>query len=33
VGDTANIRVPQGEIELEITSISYDIWLWASFHA
>ena len=25
VGDTANIRVPQGEIELEITSISYDI--------
>ena len=25
VGDTANIRVPQGEIELEITSINYDI--------
>jgi transcription elongation factor GreA len=25
VGDTANIRVPQGEIELEVTSISYDI--------
>ena len=25
VGDTATIRVPQGEIQLEITSISYDI--------
>jgi transcription elongation factor GreA len=25
VGETANIRVPQGEIQLEITSISYDI--------
>ena len=25
VGETATIRVPQGEIQLEITSISYDI--------
>ena len=25
VGETANIRVPQGEIELEVTSINYDI--------